>query len=79
MDIKPRPNQHRYIEILRSMTPEQKVLKVFELNALGKELCLTGLRMRHPGMDEKELHRLYLKTKVAAARNNLRTFNASSR
>ena len=62
MDIKPRPNHRRYIEILRAMSPEQKVLKVFELNALGRELCLAGLRMRHPGMDEKEIYKLYLKT-----------------
>ena len=70
MDIKPRPNHARYLEILRSMTPEQKVLKVFELNALGKELCLAGLRVRHPGMDEKEIHRLYRKTADACHNRN---------
>jgi hypothetical protein len=70
MDIKTRPNHRRYLEIMRSMTPEQKVLKIFELNTLGKELCLAGLRMRHPGMDEKEINKLYLKTIKACHNKN---------
>jgi hypothetical protein len=60
-DLKPRPNQSRYIEILRGMSAEQKVLKMFELNRLGKELCLAGLRSRHPDKDETEINKLYLK------------------
>ena len=61
MDVKPRPNQFRYIEILRCMSAEQKVQKMFELNRLGKDLCLAGLRIRNPGLDETALHKVYLK------------------
>lgn len=32
MDPKPRPNHRRYIEILRRMTPEQRLAKAFELS-----------------------------------------------
>ena len=62
MDIKPRPNHARYLAILRAMGPEQKVQKVFELNAMAKELCLQGLRQRNKGSSERELLDLYLKT-----------------
>ena len=62
MDIKPHPNHARYIDILRTMPAEKKVEKVFELNDMAKELCLQGLRQRHPGITEQELTSLYLKT-----------------
>jgi len=62
MDIKPRLNHSRYLEILRKMTPEQKVCKVFELNALGKEFALAGIRARHPEMTDREVHETYLKS-----------------
>jgi hypothetical protein len=62
MDIKPRPNHARYIDILRAMPAEKKVEKVFELNDMARELCLQGLRQRHPGITEQELTSLYLKT-----------------
>jgi hypothetical protein len=62
MDIKPRPNHARYINILRSMPPDKKVDKVFELNDMAKELCLQGLRQGHPGITKQELAKLYLKT-----------------
>jgi hypothetical protein len=58
LDAKPRPNQSRYLEILSGMSAEQKVQKMFELNRLGKDLCLAGLRSRHPGKDETEINKL---------------------
>ena len=60
MNIKPRPNHKRYIEVLRSMTPEQRLLKAFELSELGKQLFKSGLRKRHPELSEEEFHNLYL-------------------
>ena len=30
--MKPQLNRQRYLEVLRSMTPEQKLLKAFELS-----------------------------------------------
>ena len=60
-DPKSRPNHHVYLEVLRSMTPEQKLLKVFELSKLGKDLFREGLRKRFPDATPEELHQLFLK------------------
>ena len=59
-DIKPRPNHKQYIEVLRRMTPEQRVAKVFELSEMTKRLFLQGLRERFPDMDEERFHKLML-------------------
>lgn len=45
---KPRPNHRIYLEILRRMTPEQRLLKAFELSEMAKGLFLTGLRQGEP-------------------------------
>ncbi len=55
IDPKPRPNHQLYIEILRKMTPEQRLLKAFELSEFGKQLFLHGLRRRHPDLSEEEI------------------------
>ena len=60
MDIKPRPNHRRYIEILRAMTPARLVDKAFELTEHARQLFKDGLRNRHPNASEEELKRLYL-------------------
>ncbi|MCA9291542.1 MAG: hypothetical protein KDA25_10460 [Phycisphaerales bacterium] len=59
-DPKPRPNHERYLEILRRMTPAQRLEKALELSALAKELFLAGLRHRHPDADETTIRRLML-------------------
>ena len=61
MDLKPRPNHHIYIEILRNMTPEQRLHKAFELSEMSKNLFKQGLRKVHPDLSEEEFHQLYLK------------------
>lgn len=60
MDIKPRPNHQLYLQILRRMTPEQRLAKAFELSAFAKELFLAGLRQRFPDASEAEIKRIYL-------------------
>lgn len=60
MDPKPRPNHQLYLEALRRMTPEQRLLKVFELTELSRELFRAGLRQRFPEASEAELQRIYL-------------------
>jgi hypothetical protein len=60
MNPKPRPNHRAYLEILRAMTPEEKLRKVFELSELGKTLFLQGLRKRFPEASPEELHRIFL-------------------
>lgn len=59
-DPKPRPNEDLYYEVLRRMTPEQKMLKAFELSDMAKRLFKQGLRDRHPELGEAEFHTLFL-------------------
>ena len=61
MDPKPRPNHQLYLEALRRLTPEQRLLKAFELTELSRELFRAGLWQRFPEADEAELQRIYLK------------------
>jgi hypothetical protein len=61
VDIKPRPNHQRYLEILRRMTPDERLQKSFELTDYSRQLLKDGLRQRHPNISEEELHRLFLK------------------
>jgi hypothetical protein len=60
MDAKPRPNRERYLQVLRTMTPEQRRLKARELNELGKALLRAGLKQQFPHASEAELHRKFL-------------------
>jgi hypothetical protein len=60
MDPKPRPNRQRYLEVLRSMTPEQRLRKAFELSEFARALFLRGLRHRFPEASEDEIKRIYL-------------------
>ena len=60
MEIKPRPNHRRYIEILRGMTPEQRLIKAFELTETSKTLFRHGLRKQHPDLSDDDFHKLYL-------------------
>ena len=61
MKAKPRPNHKIYIEILHRMTPEQRLLKAFELSDFAKQLFLHGLRKRNPNISPAEFHSLFLK------------------
>ena len=60
MNVKPRPNHRKYIEILRGMTPEQRLMKAFELTETSKALFRHGLREKHPDLSDDEFHKLYL-------------------
>lgn len=68
MDIKPKPNQALYIKTLRSMTSEQKLLKVFELSDMSKKLFLQGLKKRFPDRSDAEIKEIYLK-RIALCHN----------
>jgi Trp operon repressor len=49
----------KYIEILRNMTSQQKIDKVFELNLMADELFKYGLRKRFPSLSKEEFDKLY--------------------
>ena len=59
-DPKPKPNDDIYIEVLRKMTPEQRLIQAFELSEFTRELFREGLRQRFPEKAEIEIHTLFL-------------------
>ncbi|MFC1717984.1 hypothetical protein ACFL6S_30265 [Candidatus Poribacteria bacterium] len=58
--MKERPNHRKYIQILRQMSPEERLLKAFELSEFGKQLFTHGLRQRFPELPEDEFRKLLL-------------------
>jgi len=58
--MKTHPNKQRYHEILKGMTPQEKVEKVIELSNLANAAFLAGLRNRYPQLSDNELKELYL-------------------
>jgi hypothetical protein len=60
MDPKARPNRQLYLETLRGLTPEQRLLKAFELSELSHDLLRAGIRQRYPDAGPDEVQRIYL-------------------
>ncbi|OHD14030.1 MAG: hypothetical protein A2086_06295 [Spirochaetes bacterium GWD1_27_9] len=63
-------NRQIYYKILKNMTPEQKLLKSFELSEYSKQLCLAGLRQKYPDLSETEIKKIYLKIVEKCHNNN---------
>lgn len=59
MNIKPSPNHERYIQVLKRMTPEQRLLKAWELSEFGERLFIQGLRKRFPDSSEEEIKKYF--------------------
>jgi hypothetical protein len=57
-DLKPHPNHRLYLDILRCMTPEQRLRKAFELSEFAKQLFIHGLRKRFPNVGREDLRRI---------------------
>ena len=57
---KDQPNHRAYLEVLRRMTPEQRIAKAFELSEMTRTLFRQGLRERFPDLPEERFHALYL-------------------
>ncbi len=60
-NLKKRPNHTVYIQALRRMTPEERLLKAFELSEFSKGLFLKGLHTRFPELSEEAIRKIYLK------------------
>ena len=60
MDIKPRPNHKIYIQALRDMKPEERLLKAFELSDFALRLFTHGLKKRFPGVTEDEFKKIFM-------------------
>lgn len=68
--MKKRPNHRLYIQILRRMSPEQRLRKAFELSEFTRALLRAGLRHRHPELSEVDLEALYRK-RLERSRNRI--------
>jgi hypothetical protein len=60
-DIKPRPNHAKYVQILRGLTPEERLFKAFEISAFSRDLFMSGLRKRFPDLTEADRKEIYLR------------------
>ena len=60
VDLKKRPNHKKYIQTLRGMSPEKRLLKAFELSEFTKQLFIQGLRKRFPDLSEEAFNRVLM-------------------
>ena len=62
--MKDEDHSPEHLEILRRMTPEQKLIAAFDLYNTARELKAAGLRMQHPDWThdqiQKEVSRIFL-------------------
>lgn len=59
-----------YIDILKKMSPEQRLLKTFELTEFGKDLFFTGLKERYADLSEEEVRKIYIKKLIECHNRN---------
>ncbi|HAU30694.1 MAG: hypothetical protein XD78_2189 [Desulfotomaculum sp. 46_296] len=60
MDIKERPNHKIYIRVLRQMSPENRLLKAFELSEFTRQLFIYGLHKRYPNLSDEDFKKILL-------------------
>jgi len=53
MNIKNRPNHKIYIQVLRQMSSEKRLLKAFELSEFSMQLFIHGLHKRFPNLSDE--------------------------
>ena len=60
MSIKETPNHRIYIQALRQMSPEKRLLKAFELSEFTEQLFIHGLHKRFPNLPDKKFKKMLL-------------------
>jgi hypothetical protein len=60
-NIKKRANHDVYIQALRRMSPEKRLIRAFELSEFVRDLFYHGLRKRFPDLSDEKLKELFLK------------------
>jgi len=58
MNIKKSQTHKLYIQVLRQMSPERRLLKAFELSEFANQLFIHGLRKRFPNLPDEEFKRI---------------------
>ena len=59
-ELKARPNHREYLQILKTLTPAQRVDKMFELSSIVNQLLRESLKKRFPEKSDPQLHVLFL-------------------
>lgn len=58
MDARPADTDEKtyqvWLTVLRSLTPEQRLLNTLRLSEENRSLALAGIRQRHPGYSEEQ-------------------------
>ena len=60
INIKKHPNHKIYLQVLRRMSGEQRLLKAFELSEFANQLFVQGLRNAFPHLCEEDFRKLLL-------------------
>ncbi len=60
MNIKNRPNHKIYIQVLRRMSSEARLLKAFELSEFSMQLFIHGLHKTFPHLSDEEFKKILL-------------------
>ena len=67
---KPRPNHQRTLQILRAISPQEKLAQVFKLNERTLELMRIGLRRRFPDLEEAAFQQVYMQMRERCHNRN---------
>ena len=59
-----------YINILKKMSPQQRLLKSFELTDFGKTLFFKGLKEIHPYLSDMEIRKIYIERLIKCHNRN---------
>lgn len=60
MNIKKRPNHKIYIQVLRRMSAEERLLKAFELSEFANQLFIQGLHTRYANLPDEEFKKILM-------------------
>ena len=60
INIKKHPNHKIYLKVLRRMSPQERLLKAFELSEFTNQLFVQGLRKAFPNLSEQDFQKLLL-------------------
>lgn len=60
MNIKKRLNHKIYIQALRQMSPEKRLLKAFDLSEFARQLFVHGLHKRFSNLQDEEFKKIFL-------------------
>jgi len=58
MSIKKSSVHKIYIQVLRKMSPEKRLLKAFELSEFANQLFIHGLHKRFPNLPDEEFKKI---------------------